>query len=203
MLKDDVLYITTAEKAMGKAIPRVYDVRDLTVSLPHFKAPNLNLRPGGAGEAAVKAIWGEDLERTQDTDLSRLVDLIRENVGPGTWEVEGHSIQPSAGQIVVSTTTEIHRKIVDFLEDLRKFTKLTVHVEARFISIEKGFLQDLGFDWRGLGGTNPGQIALLDDINNGAPHFSSLGHDNGQPGLPAASVAAPVGGRVLQRRLAG
>jgi type II secretory pathway component GspD/PulD (secretin) len=194
VLKDDVLYITTAEKAMGKAMPRVYDVRDLTVSLPHFKAPNLNLRPGGAGEAAVKAIWGEDLERTQDTDLSRLVDLIRENVGPGTWEVEGHSIQPSAGQIVVSTTTEIHAKIDEFLDDLRKFTKLTVHVEARFISIEKGFLQDLGFDWRGLGGTNPGQIALLDDVNNGAPHFSSAGQDNGQPGLPAASALHPSSG---------
>jgi type II secretory pathway component GspD/PulD (secretin) len=194
VLKDEVLYITTQEKALGRPIPRVYDVRDLTVSLPHFKAPNLNLRPGGAGEAAVKAIWGEDLERTQDTDLSRLVDLIRENVGPGTWEVEGHSIQPSAGQIVVSTTTEIHGKIVDFLEDLRKFTKLTVHVEARFISIEKGFLQDLGFDWRGLGGTNPGQIALLDDINNGAPHFASAGNDNGQPGLPAASSLHPSSG---------
>jgi type II secretory pathway component GspD/PulD (secretin) len=194
VLKDDVLFITTAEKAMGKAIPRVYDVRDLTVSLPHFKAPNLNLRPGGAGEAAVKAIWGEDLERTQDTDLSRLVDLIRENVGPGTWEVEGHSIQPSAGQIVVSTTPDIHAKVVDFLEDLRKFTKLTVHVEARFISIDKGFLQDLGFDWRGLGGTNPGQIALLDDINNGAPHFASNGTDNGQPGLPAASALHPSSG---------
>lgn len=194
VLKDDVLYITTVEKAMGKAIPRVYDVRDLTVSLPHFKAPNLNLRPGGAGEAAVKAIWGEDLERTQDTDLSRLVDLIRENVGPGTWEVEGHSIQPSAGQIVIATTPELHKKVDEFLEDLRKFTKLTVHVEARFISIEKGFLQDLGFDWRGLGGTNPGQIALLDDINNGAPHFSSLGHDNGQPGLPAAGSLHPSSG---------
>lgn len=194
VLKDDVLYITTIEKAMGKAIPRVYDVRDLTVSLPHFKAPNLNLRPGGAGEAAVKAIWGEDLERTQDTDLSRLVDLIRENVGAGTWEVEGHSIQPSAGQIVVSTTPDIHAKIDSFLEDLRKFTKLTVHVEARFISVEKGFLQDLGFDWRGLGGTNPGTIALLDDINNGAPHFASAGNDNGQPGMPAASALHPSSG---------
>jgi type II secretory pathway component GspD/PulD (secretin) len=194
VLRNDVLYITTEEKALGRPIARIYDVRDLTVSLPHFKAPNLNLRPGGAGEAAVKAIWGEDLERTQDTDLSRLVDLIRENIAPGTWDVEGHSIQPSAGQIVVSTTTEIHGKIDGFLEDLRKFTKLTVHVEARFISIEKGTLQDLGFDWRGLGGTNPGQIALLDDVNNGVPHFASAGTDNSQPGLPAASSLHPSSG---------
>jgi tetratricopeptide (TPR) repeat protein len=51
MLRDDVLYITTAEKAMGKPIPRVYEVRDLTVSLPHFKAPMLQLRPGAAGRS--------------------------------------------------------------------------------------------------------------------------------------------------------
>ncbi len=193
-LRDDVLYITTAEKAMGKSIPRVYEVRDLTVSLPHFKAPNLNLRPGGAGEAAVKAIWGEDLERTQDTDLQRLVDLIRENVGAGTWDAEGHSITPSSGQIVISTTPDTHKAVDSFLNELRKFNKLTVHVEARFLSIDKAFLSDVGFDFRGLGGQNPGSIALLDDVNNGAPNNASSGFDNGQPGNPAASSLHPSSG---------
>ena len=204
-LRDDVLYITTAEKAMGKAIPRVYEVRDLTLSLPHFKAPILTLRPGPAGETALKAGAGEELERTTDTDLSRLVDLIRENVGVGTWEVEGHSIQPSSGQIVISTTPRIHAQVTKFLDDLRKFNKLTVHVEARFLNVDRGFLSDFGIDFRGLGGQNPGQIANLDDVTNrpaaintngtGFPASpASAGLDNGGPGMPAGASQSPSSG---------
>jgi hypothetical protein len=192
--RDDVLYITSKDKALGKPLPRVYEVRDLTVSLPHFKAPNLTLRPGGAGEAAQRAIWGEDLERTQDTSLDRLVDLIRENVDPLSWDGEGFALQPSSGQIVAVTTPAIHRKVETFLNDLRKFTKLTVNVEARFISIQKGYFSDIGVDFRGTGGTSPGVIALLDDITNGPPNNASAGLDNGQPGLPAASSLSPASG---------
>jgi Flp pilus assembly secretin CpaC len=194
VLRDEVLYITTTEKAMGRALPRVYDVGDLTVALPDFKAPNLNLRPGGAGEAAVKAIWGEDGERVTDTDIGRLADLIRENAGRGTWELEGHSINPSAGKLIVSTTPAIHKQVTKFLDDLRRFTKLTVHVEARFLSVTKAFLLEVGFDFRGLGGQNPGQVALLDDVNNGAPNNASGGFDNGQPGNPGAASLSPSSG---------
>ena len=52
-----------------------------------------------AGKTAGRAIWGEDLERTQDTSLDRLVDLIRENVDRDTWDKEGFSLAPSSGQI--------------------------------------------------------------------------------------------------------
>ncbi|HYC78215.1 MAG TPA: hypothetical protein VEI02_11370 [Planctomycetota bacterium] len=193
-LRDDVLFITTAEKALGRPLPRVYEVRDLTVSLPDFKAPNLNLRPGGAGEQAVKAIWGEDGDRIVDTDIGRLVDLIRDNCGAGTWELEGHSINPSAGQLIVVTTPTIHQEVDRFLEDLRKFNKLTVHVEARFISVTKAFLSDFGIDFRGSGGQNPGAIASLDDVTNGAPNNASAGFDNGGPGLPAAGSLHPSNG---------
>ena len=192
--KDDVLYVTSKEKALGNPIPRVYWVRDLTISLPNFKAPDLVLRPGGAGEASKMAIWGEDLERTQDTSVDQLMDLIRENVGAGTWDNEGFSLGASAGQIVAVTTPKIHQELDRFLNDLREFTKLTVHVEARFISVDRATLDEIGVDFRGLGGANPGTVALLDDITNGPPNNASLGLDNGGVGLPGASSQSPSSG---------
>ena len=196
VFKDDVLWITSNEKALSlrRPYPRVYEVRDLTVSLPHFKAPDLALRPGPAGETAGRAVWGEDLERTQDTSLDRLVDLLRENVAKTTWDVDGFSLQPSSGQIVAVTTPEIHQQVGKFLNDLRRFTKLTVHVESRFISVHRGFLSDIGFDFRGLGGQNPGTVALLDDVTNGAPYNASAANDNGGPGLPAGASLSPSAG---------
>lgn len=196
VFRDDVLLVTTKEKALQikRPYPRVYEVRDLTVSLPHFKAPDLALRAGGAGESAGRAVWGEDLERTQDTTIDRLVDLIRENVAKESWDVEGFNLTPSSGQIVAVTTPEIHREVESFLDDLRRFTKITVHVEARFISVQRGFLSEVGIDFRGLGGQNPGTVALLDDVTNGAPYNASAGLDNGGPGLPAGASLSPSAG---------
>ncbi len=196
VFKDDVLFITSKEKALQikQPYPRVYEVRDLTVSLPNFKAPDLALRAGGAGEGAKAAVWGEEQEATQDTGLDRLVDLIRENVAKETWEVEGFGLEPSSGQVIAVTTPEIHQEVQAFLDDLRRFTKLTVHVEARFISVQRGFLTQHGFDFRGLGGQNPGTVALLDDVTNGSPYNASAGLDNGGPGLPAGASLAPSAG---------
>jgi Flp pilus assembly secretin CpaC len=194
VLGDEVLKITTAEKALGTPLPRVYEVRDLTVALPDFKAPDLRLTPGPAGEAARTRIYGEDLERVTDTDIGKLSDLIRENCGTGSWDREGHSITPSAGQLVISTTPDVHKQVTAFLDNLRKFNKLTVHVEARFISVTKAFLQDVGIDFRGSGGQNPGTVALLDDVTNGQPNNASAGLDNGGAGLPAAASQSPTNG---------
>jgi tetratricopeptide (TPR) repeat protein len=196
VFKDDALIITSKEKALqaSRPYPKPYDVQDITVSLPNFKAPNLTLRPGPAGESASRAILGEEGERTQDTTLDRLVELIRENVSPETWDTAGFSLTPASGRIVAVTIPSVHQELDRFLEDLRRFTKLTVHVEARFISLQRGFLSDFGIDFRGLGGQNPGQIALLDDVSNGAPYNASAAFDNGGPGLPAGQSLSPSSG---------
>lgn len=192
--KNEVLYITYKDRALGTPIPRVYEVRDLTISLPNFKAPDLNLRPGGAGEAAKTAIWGEEGEKTQDTTIDQLLDLVRDNVGAGTWENPGFSLEASGGRIVATTTPSIHLQLQRFLDDLRRFTKLSVHVESRFISINKASLDAIGVDFRGLGGSNPGVVATLDDVSNGPPDNASAGFDNGSPGLPAAASLSPHAG---------
>ena len=137
-------------EASGDVIPRVYEVRDLTIQLPDFKPPNLTLRPGPAGEASALAVFGEEGEPVREVEPEALLDLVKENVAPLSWEIEGRTADLSAGQLVVVTTPDVHRAIENFLEDLRLYTKVIVHVETRVIAIREGFLSEFGTgrSWR-------------------------------------------------------
>ena len=192
--RDDALVITTKEKALGQPVPKVYEVRDMTIALPNFKAPSLTLRSGGAGEATARAVLGEPLDPTIETEIDTLVELIRTTIKPETWDLPGFGISPSSGQIVATTTPDIHDEVDSFLNSLRQFNKLSVHVEARFISMRQGYLQDFGIDFRDSGGQNPGTIALLEDITNAGVYNAGGGVGNSGPGLPAAAALSPASG---------
>lgn len=196
--KNNAIFVVGKTESAGKILPRVYEVRDLTIQLPDFRPPNLTLRPGPAGEASAIAVFGEEGEAVRETEPEQLLELVRDNVDPLTWEIEGRSLELSAGQLVAVTTPEVHQNIQNFLEDLRRFTKVIVHVETRVIAIREGFLSQIGVDIRGLGGTNPGNIALLDDVTNGPEDNASAGLDNGGPGIPAAGSQAPTSGAFFQ-----
>ncbi|MFT7617644.1 MAG: tetratricopeptide (TPR) repeat protein [Planctomycetota bacterium] len=196
--KNNAIFVVGLTESAGAILPRVYEVRDLTIQLPDFRPPNLTLRPGPAGEASAIAVFGEEGEPVRETEPEQLLELVRDNVDPTTWEIEGRSLELSAGQLVAVTTPEVHQNIQNFLEDLRRFTKVIVHVETRVIAIREGFLSQIGVDIRGLGGTNPGNIALLDDVVNGPEDNASGGFDNGGPGLPAAGSQSPTSGAFFQ-----
>ena len=196
--KYDMIYVVGTMEASGDVIPRVYEVRDLTIQLPDFKPPNLALRPGPAGESAAIAVFGEEGEPVRETEPEQLLDLVRDNVAPGTWDIEGRSLELSAGQLVAVTSAEVHRQVDNFLADLRRYTKVIVHVESRFINIREGFLSDIGVDIRGGGGANPGQIGLLDDVTNGLDDNASNAFDNGGAGLPGGAAQSPTSGIFFQ-----
>ena len=192
--KNNAIFVVGKTESAGAILPRVYEVRDLTIQLPDFRPPNLTLRPGPAGESSAIAVFGEEGEPVRETEPEQLLELVRDNVMPSSWEIEGRSLELSSGQLVAVTTPDVHNAIQNFLEDLRRFTKVIVHVETRVIAIREGFLSEFGLDIRGLGGTNNGTVALLDDVSNGPEDNASAGVDNGGPGLPAAGSQSPTSG---------
>ena len=97
LIKDDVLMITTPEKADEELITRVYPVIDLVLPL-------------GVTDGV-------------EPDFDSLIDLITSTVRPTSWEEVGGpgSIRPleTKMSIVVSQTQEVHEEINDLLRQLR------------------------------------------------------------------------------------
>ncbi|MHC5079833.1 MAG: tetratricopeptide repeat protein, partial [Planctomycetota bacterium] len=163
--RNKVLFVTNAEGAYGAAIMRLHDVRDLTRKLEHFKGPDLELKGGADGDAA-PPIFDEGDEEQEVVQTSDLIDMIREAVATDTWDQGDFRITQIHGMLLVSHTPQVHREIGKLLDDLRRYSGLLVTVEARFLTVEDDFLEDIGADLRGLG-NEKGTDAYLDDVTVG------------------------------------
>jgi general secretion pathway protein D len=89
--------------------------------------------------------------------------------------------------MVVVHTPEVQMKVRHFLEELRRFSASLVTIESKFLSIQDGFLQDIGVDFRGL--DNPGNpYTDLDDVNLGQNPTQGL--DNSGDGVTLTPPSA-------------
>lgn len=194
--RENILYITKREKAMGKAVPRLHDVNDLINSLVDFSGPKLEL-PIGAEEMDT-SIFGQVGEGKTIHTSEDLLDLIKQNVAPETWEIEGFSIDTTGGNLLVVNTLEVNKEIENFLNELRRFIGSVVTVETRFITVQQDFLQEIGVDFRGLG-LQKGTIANLDDVTNGLWDMASAGFDNQGQGFPTDADISPSSGLFYEK----
>ncbi len=69
-----------------------------------------------------------------------------------------------------------------------------VTIESRFITIREGFIQEIGVDFRGLGGSGPGTEAFLNDVTFGLEDNAGTAADNSGPGLATGAGLNPVAG---------
>ena len=84
-------------------------------------------------------------------DFDTLIELITSTIEPDTWEEVGGpgSIEGFAGtlSLVVSQTQDVHERIVDLLEQLRRLQDLQVTIEVRFIILNDDFFERIGIDF--------------------------------------------------------
>jgi general secretion pathway protein D len=85
----------------------------------------------------------------------------------------------------------MHEKLHKVLNDMRRFQTPIVTIDSKFLTISRNFLQEIGIDIRGLGGSGAkGDTVSLDDVTNGLVNNASRGNDNGGTGDPAANPLA-------------
>lgn len=197
VVQGSLVEITRPEFARADPIVQVHAVGDLTVALTNFIAPNLQLLPAGAEEDEDNPRYGGASEGvTPFGGVEELVTLITTNVAnEDYWSEDGVSIDPAGSdKLVVVAEPEVQRQVVQFLNDLRGFAGIVVTIETRFLTVTDNFLRDVGVDIRGLGGNNPGPLAVLDDLTNGLVNNASAGFDNSGIGLPANASGRPSSG---------
>ena len=170
-ISEGVISISTSEDLARNTVTRVYDIRDLIVSIPDYdQAPDFSLtntvsnnRSGtggsrtGGGFGGGGGLFGGGgggggggaQGPTRQELVTEITKLIMETVAPDTWREAGGTIgalRELSGQLIVTQTPENHRELVNLLEQLRETRAIQVNIEARFLTVTRNYLEDIGVD---------------------------------------------------------
>jgi tetratricopeptide (TPR) repeat protein len=197
--RNGVVYITSVDKAFSNLTLLPHDVRDLTALMVDFAGPKIQeirLPDGDYNDDDGPQFGGVVGDAVPIMDPDNLKLLVTQAIAPASWEeIEGVSIEVQNGQLFVRHTAEVHAEIDAFLEELRRYTSSMVNIEARFLTVTKDYLQEIGVDWRGNGGNGSAlDLVTLDDVTSGFDDNASLALDNDGPGLPAGADSNPSAG---------
>jgi general secretion pathway protein D len=232
-IDEGVVQISTKEDLSRRTFPKVYNVQDLLITVPTFRGRQINLEQvgsqsqegglaggrylrgqGGAGQGAGGIFSGG--AGTQDTDATQggrdpllpILELIRNTIDPESWREAGGnvgSIQALNQQIIVTQTSAAHNSLRDLLQQLRRARALQIAVEARYITISRNWLEQIGVDLDVVlnQGTAGFDRTTITDPATGNPvlvprQFTRNGFTPGAPGsvgitLPTQPFGQPYG----------
>ena len=113
--------------------------------------------PGGLGGGVI-------------ADFDTLIELITTTIEPDSWDEVGGpgtiAEFPTNLSLVISQTQEIHEKISDLLEQLRRLQDLQVTIEVRFITLSDRFFERIGVDFDFNIDDNTGLNNFIDLLSN-------------------------------------
>ncbi len=189
---EGVIVVSTDEDLAGERKLKVYDVRDLLFDPAQTgddKFPKLlnqqQSQSSSAGSTFVQSgnssspfSSGGGGNNTQDDQaaklrLDELMTTIKDQTGSDQWSDGGGQgdIKTFNETLLVSTTVKNHGKVQDLLDKLRSQSSVQVAIEARFLTVQKNFLDEFGINWN-----------LNLNINGvNSPLFGSKGLDGSQP----------------------
>ena len=177
-VENGVVKFVTAEELTGGQVLATYEVRDIIQPVADFPGRDINVIPSGG-----LSLPEEDIEEREANVVTSdaLDSLIRNNIAPESWDADpANSLRiTESGQMVVYQTPEVHEQIRKLLTDLREATGIMVDIQARFLTVEDNFLEDIGVDFRGLGQPGLGTNAFFNDFGD-ATAQGDLGSEIGQ-----------------------
>ncbi len=156
-VNDGVVVIASDEALRKNTFIVIYDVRDLLFQIPSFtEFPTLDLdsvlgQGEGGGEGSIFEDEGEqEGERLDREELrQRLIEIIQTNVDFEGWRDNGGDtgiIQELNDNLIITNTARNHRQISGLLRQLREIRSIQISVEARFLTVNQDFFEQIGFD---------------------------------------------------------
>ena len=232
-IDDGVISISTKEDLSRKTLIRVYNVQDLLITVPTFRGRQINLDEvgqnaqegglgggrylrgqGGAGQSGGNIFGGggggqeDDAANLGEDPLEPIIELIQQTIDPESWRESGGnvgSIQSLHQQLIVTQTATAHGQLRDLLRQLRRARALQIGVEARYITISRNWLEQIGVDLDiVLNNGNAGfdRTTILDPVTNNPilvpRQFTRMGFTPGAPGgvgigMPTQPFPQPYG----------
>jgi type II secretory pathway component GspD/PulD (secretin) len=146
-LQDQAIFISN-KPVTGAIVLKMYDVTDLISPVRDFPGRELAYNAGGGSGSGINMFANNAQEDTKGVDPAELVDFIRKNVAPKSWDVEGAGIEQRSGStLFVSQTPEVHDQVEQLLANLRNQQSLQVSVNVRLLDVRKNFFEEIGFSY--------------------------------------------------------
>ena len=172
VVDDGVITIDTQDKINALTYPQVYDVRDLLARVPNFIGPRVSLDSIGSTDLGTGSSTGgssssssssdslfedtesdtdaedaEDIIPTRSEMVNMLRNLIVTTVDRESWYPNGNGqINELSGNLVITQTAQNHREVQKLVSRLREMRTIQISIEARFITVNTGFLSQIGVD---------------------------------------------------------
>ena len=157
---DGLVKVATRELLDRNVYEEVYNITDLLMEIPDFDGPMpwlTNLVPvansaraaGGAGRGTFEYEGSERAEDVSEDKADEMIVLIRKTILPDSWRANGGnvgSISEISGQLVVTQTPAGHSRVGGLLGKLRQQRAIQIAVEARFLTVQSNYLEELGVD---------------------------------------------------------
>lgn len=188
-VRNGVVVLGNKSEASGTILSQIYDVKDLVAKRTEYLPPRIRDIPGSdSGDDSPRA-GSEGDEKYSYIEIQDLADNIKAATEPTYWDGDGVSVNgEESGYLIVKASPDMQGRIARVLADIRRFATPVVTIDSKFLTVTRNFLQEVGVDFRGLGGAgNKGTTASLDDVTNGLQNNSSRGLDNGGTGDAAAN----------------
>ncbi len=170
-IDEGVITISTSEDLSKNVTTQVYDIRDIIFEVPDFSdAPDFDLSQignstgggrggGGGGGGGGQNLFGntntnqnntpEQAKQERKERVDEIIKLIQDTVSPDSWRDTGGqvgSVRELSGQLIVTQTPENQNAVRGLLEKLRETRAIEVSIEARFLTVQRNFLEDVGLD---------------------------------------------------------
>lgn len=157
---EGVITISTADDLSSNVVTNVYDIQDLIMNVTDFdQPPNFNIQStqgGRGGGGGGGNLFGGNLNQQnqqlnqRQTLVDSVIQLIEETVAQSSWRDQGGtvgSIRELGGQLIVTQTPENQKNLSHLLEQLRETRAIQVTVEARFLTVQRNFMEEIGVDF--------------------------------------------------------
>jgi len=159
-LTDGAIYV--GGEAAAEPVMRAYEVQALTFQGRDQPGPVISFQAGG-GAGGGLSLFGATPAAGPTVTADEVVDLIKSAVSPATWENPAYSITIRANTLFVTAPEAIHGMLAEFVRAQEQTHNLMVKVDARWLELKDGVVEEIGVDW---GGTN-GLLRDLDGASSG------------------------------------
>jgi type II secretory pathway component GspD/PulD (secretin) len=132
------------DQAESTTVMSVYDIADLSFPAVDQAGMTLGFSTQGTGGSFATFQQGEPAATVSPEDV---VDLIQSSVSPDAWDDEANSIVIRGTTLFVTAPRQVHVLLNEFLTAQAHAKNILVHIDAKWLEINDGYLEEIGVDW--------------------------------------------------------